>query len=485
MSKIDRTRRGKREKTGLLGTKYTGFLDNTFDYWEVDEDPSIGEAQVRRAVTDASCTEDTSVQVYVHVPFCLQGCLFCAFRSPDRAKIQEIERYSRLVTRQLRDMFEQMPARGKHVRSVNIGGGSPDLLGKHMDHVLRGIRNLPGVDDSTELSTECNLEGLTPDFVNILAHHSVTKVSVGVQSTDPTIRATMRQPRSLGNLDEALSRLKGRVPMVNVDLLTGLPGQTLKSTITDLAEVSANPLISAISSYILSVHCSPPLCAKLSSGKLRPQAPLVEQAQMRLHFYTKMIETGWIRKGSSTYFNAERIPGEAFEKIAGNEAIGVSRYEDYLIAAGPGAIGYMPGVRCENSMRLEPWCEAVDNGRLPFNFPKCSTDHRRDLGLTVFPLRPEGLARRDYESLVESGALSKGQQEAFHELIDEGFIVAGDEKYDLSVMGEVFMGNVVHDLKKPRDKRVVEKQIDQAFHRDSGPRKKQPSDGEDLAADFT
>ncbi|MHC4991476.1 MAG: radical SAM protein [Planctomycetota bacterium] len=453
----DRTRRT------LLNTRYATLASNTIDYWMLPEDEGIEEDHVVRAIESAPVHEDATLQIYVHVPFCAQRCRFCAFSGGNSLDLREAERYARLVVMQLQDLLDRTQIKGHPIRSVNIGGGSPDLLGASVGWVLKAMRELPGCSDDTEFSVEFTLSTTGPEFIEELVRYDVTKASFGIQSLDAEVRRAMRQPRSLRALDRVLEWIDGRIPIINADLITGMPGQDLMIAARDLQVLMSDERINAISSYLLTPGAAPSLIAGLESGELPPMPSPPEQALMRLHTYSTFLRAGWIRRGTNTYFDPSRIAPEILERIAGNECIGASHYEAFLLAAGPQAVSSLPGVRVENRVDIDGWCRALEEGRHPFHLPKCAVTPQTDTALWVFPLRWEGLPQDRLDRMRAEGALSDEQLRTLHAFEREGLVTRTDGGYQLSILGEVFMGHLVRDLKQEQGRQAVDAYIDEGL----------------------
>ncbi len=443
----------------LFNTRYSTLAGNTIDYWMLPDDPSMTERQVLKAIEAAAVLEDASLQIYLHVPFCAQRCRFCAFSGGNSLDFKAAERYSRLLVVQLQDLLGRTRIKGHKIRSVNIGGGSPDLLNGHIDYVLRAVRDLPGFCDETEVSVEFTLSTTRPEFIEALIRHEVTKASFGVQSLDPRVREYMRQPRNLEPLDRVLRWIDGRIPIVNADLITGLPGQDLATVHSDLSRLMAEPRINCISSYLLTPAAGPALVAAIAEKKIPPQPPAEVQALMRLHTYSTFLRAGWVRRGTNSYVAPLRMSGDVMNRMAGNECIGASHYEAFLIGAGPQAISSMPGARVENLVDIDAWCRAIEQGAHPFHLPKCATVHQADMALWVFPLRWEGLPLERFERTRARGALCDGQIRTWKDLEAEGLVVRGSGGYELSILGEVFMGHLVRELKKEAGKQAVDEYV--------------------------
>lgn len=441
---------------GLFHTRYASVARNTIDYWMLPDDPSMTFERIERAIVTAPALEGASLQIYVHVPFCAQRCRFCAFSGGNSLEFDAAGRYARLLVEQLRHFAGRVAVAGRPVRSVHVGGGSPDLLGAHAKTVLRGIRDLPGVTAATELAVEFTASTVTREFLDVLVDHDVTKVSFGVQSVDPRVRRAMRQPPTMQHVERALRWLDGRVPIVNADLITGLPGQELTTVNRDLRALLDEPRIHAISSYLLTASAAPALVAAVARDDIPPPPPPAIQAAMRLHTYSTFQREGWLRRGTNTYLDPTRIDAALLARVSGNECIGAADYESFLLGVGAQAVANLPGARVENLVDIAAWCDAVESGTPPWHLAKCSDEHQRDTALWVMPLRWEGLPRDRFDRMRSTGALSSMQLRTIDELIGEGLLLETTKGYQLSILGEVFMGHLVRDLKQPAARRAVD-----------------------------
>lgn len=451
----------RRSLDGLLDTRFHTLASNTIDYWMLPDDDALTQSDVLRAIDQARYGEDSTLQLYLHVPFCAQRCRFCAFSGGNSLDFKQADRFASLLIAQLEGLVARSSARGQWVRAVNIGGGSPDLLGPHVGRVLRAVRALPGVDDRTELAVELTLATTRPEFIEELVRHDVTKASFGVQTTDPTTRGHQRQPKSLADLDRVLGLIDGRIPVVNADLITGLPGQDLGMALADLRRLMEHPGINAVSSYVLTPGAAPALLAAVAKGQIpAPTSPEVH-ARMRLITYATFARAGWTRRGTNTFYDVNRIPTELLERLAGNECIGTARYEDFLLGVGPQAVSCLPGARIENLVDVAQWALAVERGEQPLCLPKCSTRHQQDIALWAFPLRFEGLPRPVFERARQAGAFTDDQLATLTEYVAEGLVLDTPEGYRLSILGEVFMGHLVRGLKNPDGQRAVDEYIEE------------------------
>ena len=199
-----------------------------------------------RALRDVWAGEDRErLFCYVHVPFCTQRCSFCNLftyvpgdASPGEAYVEALSREMRLVAEALG--FAQFAR-------LYIGGGTPTFLTTpELRRLLAALRTTLGVvPDSTEGCIECSPETLDAEKVEALRELNFQRISLGVQSfREEELRQVNRRfdPRSN---DEAI-RLIGRANFAhfNLDLIYGLPGQTLATWRESLARAIHGPATS-------------------------------------------------------------------------------------------------------------------------------------------------------------------------------------------------------------------------------------------------
>jgi oxygen-independent coproporphyrinogen-3 oxidase len=189
--------------------------------------------------------------LYVHVPFCAAKCDYCAFYSIPAASTELRSAYLVRVSDQLAEAAGQCAA----LTTVYVGGGTPSVLTPdELDALLTMLHAHVSLAEGAEFTVECNPESLTPDKVAILARHGVNRVSLGVQSFEPRLRAVIGRRTSLAGLDEALAALRaGGIGNIGMDLIYAIPGETLEDWRADLRR-ACEAGVRHLSTYELTVE---------------------------------------------------------------------------------------------------------------------------------------------------------------------------------------------------------------------------------------
>ncbi|RAU99878.1 STM4012 family radical SAM protein [Paenibacillus sp. YN15] len=173
--------------------------------------------------------------LYMHIPFCGARCGFCnLFTLPDR-KPELHRQYVDALERQARQWAPLVSHRP--FARFAIGGGTPTLLAPELLDRLFGIaEEVMGLERSqASISVEASPDTVTPERLDILRERRVDRVSMGVQSFVEAESAAIYRPQKPLEVERALDRLRRYdFPVLNLDLIYGLPGQTVQSWLYSL-----------------------------------------------------------------------------------------------------------------------------------------------------------------------------------------------------------------------------------------------------------
>ena len=188
--------------------------------------------------------------LYIHVPFCLRKCDYCAFYSESG-----VSALMRPWLDKIRDGLK--PLSGQPLHTVYLGGGTPTVLGPELlEELLAMIKNLDS--GASEITTECNPESLTPEKAAILGKY-VNRVSLGVQSFDPALRRAIGRCGGPEKIVPAFEMLtENGLTNLSCDLIYGLPGQSIEDWEKDLTLALQLP-VRHLSAYALTVEDGTPL----------------------------------------------------------------------------------------------------------------------------------------------------------------------------------------------------------------------------------
>lgn len=187
--------------------------------------------------------------LYLHIPFCQRRCVYCDFYSTTLGAADR-GRYVDALCRELAGRADE--AAGRRLASVYMGGGTPSQLAPaELERLLHTVWAVYEVTPDAEVTLEANPDDLTPDYVAALAALPVNRVSLGVQTFDDDALRLLRRRHTGRQAVAAVESLaRAGVDNLSVDLIYGLPGQTLAQWEADLDRALALP-VAHLSAYAL------------------------------------------------------------------------------------------------------------------------------------------------------------------------------------------------------------------------------------------
>ncbi len=213
--------------------------------------------------------------LYVHVPFCVTRCGYCDFNTYTLTELGEpgasVSTYADAALRELdlaaRELGEA-PSGVPVIETVFIGGGTPTMLpADDLVRILAKARELFGLAEGGEVTTEANPDSVDETYLRTLADGGFTRVSIGMQSAVPHVLATLERTHDPANVERAVRAAKDVGLQVSIDLIYGAPGESLDDWRTSLdAAIALEP--DHISAYALVVEEGTKMGAQVRRGEL-------------------------------------------------------------------------------------------------------------------------------------------------------------------------------------------------------------------------
>src|SRR5262245_36822122 len=201
---------------------------------------------------------------YLHVPFCAHRCGYCDFAiAVGQDDLMEL--YLDALAAELATLGTPQP-----VETLFLGGGTPTYLGaRQLERLLTDVRRWLPPLSGHEFSIEANPVTLDADKVAVLDDHGVNRVSLGAQSFPPHLLRVLERDHDPADVPRAVETVRRRIDNVSLDLIFGVPGQTLDEWREDLARaLSLAP--DHVSTYGLTYEKGTPLWKQRRRGEVTP-----------------------------------------------------------------------------------------------------------------------------------------------------------------------------------------------------------------------
>ena len=229
------------------------------------------EANVERRTSNVQrrSAGGTVRHLYVHIPFCARICPYCAFYK-ERADPAQTQRFCEAIVRELKVVKERFAIAP---RTIFFGGGTPTALSTaQLDFVLGGFHDCFDLSALEEWTVEANPGSVSPRKAALLRARGVTRISLGVQSWDDALLTLLGREHNAAQAEASYHVMRAAgFPSVSIDLMFGLPGQTLQQWETTLERtVALEP--DHVSAYCLTYEEDTEFFLRHARGEYRQDA---------------------------------------------------------------------------------------------------------------------------------------------------------------------------------------------------------------------
>ncbi len=325
-------------------------------------------------MADSAATRVASL--YVHVPFCVQKCAYCAFYSePSGGDL--INRYVAALIREL-----EMVADDLEPKTIFFGGGTPSLLNlRQWEQILSAMERL-NLTGAEEFTVECNPATVSPDKAKLLRDFGINRVSMGVQSLDEALLDRLGRIHTREMVFKSFDILRrAGFDNLNLDLMFAIPGQTMeiwRATLTEALALGSEHL----STYEVIYEDDTPLFTQLKAGEFDVDEDLScamydELVDRATTAGFRQYEVANFARGSkadeSTVHSPQSDAGNAATVDCGLRTVDIPSLAcrhnvNYwrggsFYGLGPSATSYVRGVRTKNWPNTQLYCEQLENGK--------------------------------------------------------------------------------------------------------------------------
>ncbi len=427
------------ERAWLLGTKSENPLGCAFAKKRVVHPGAGGKRMVMDKEEQTRIWADLMARtpnpaderaVYIHIPFCDKKCSYCGFFQ-NFTREEAAHHYVDVLIDEIEAAADTPYVTGAPFQAVFFGGGTPTALSDadlaRLVHTV--CEHLPLTSDC-EITLEGRIHDLVPEKMETWLANGVNRISLGVQSFHTEVRQAQGR---IETREEVLTRLQalkayGQCSVV-LDLIYGLPGQTVDVWQQDLADLVTSGVDGA-DFYQLNVFEDSDLNKRIAEGKLKPAATTQEQAQMYAFAHDYMARRGWgqISMCHWSRSNRERSLYNALAKE------GVP-----MFPFGSSAGGFLEGYAVMLHRILQPYAMLVASGQKPIMGLVKQSD------MQPFSNRAISMLERGFVDIAGLEALSPrlGGLRWLYDLWEKrGFVRFNGVQYELTVAGKFWEVNL-------------------------------------------
>jgi len=356
------------------------------------------------------------IGIYVHIPFCKSKCLYCDFTSYTD-KNTEIRRYVDCLKREInyRSKDEYL------VKTIFFGGGTPSIIdGKYIVEILSEINNAYIVDKNAEITIEINPGTIDKHKLEKYKEAGINRISIGLQSSKKELLKEIGRIHTYEDFENTVELAKEvGFTNINVDLMIGIPNQTIYDVEDTLDKVLALDL-THISVYSLIYEDGTLMTKMVDEGKL---LEVDEEIERYMYWYAK-------RRLEDNGFIHYEISNFAKPSYRCKHNLDCWNQKEYL-GFGVAAASYIDNFRIKNTDSLEKYINNINSDKY---YKNLTIEEKQDIDeqmkeFVILRLRmTEGFKASDFTAKFNKDVY-KVFESQMDRLLSDGLIIAEEFGY--------------------------------------------------------
>lgn len=385
------------------------------------------------------------VALYIHIPFCITKCLYCHYITFPNQPISITEYYLNLVKKELELLLKIPELQDMIIKSIHVGGGTPTYLTiNQLAGLMDFLNQKLNIEKEAEITFEsCPETLITKDGdkkLRKLLEKGVNRLSIGVQSFDDKVLKTAGRSH---NAKEAITAFKlaraTGFKNINIDLMIGLPDQTLENWNETLSQTK-ELMPESITAYHLRLKPIAPMF-HLFQKQLERFPSDQDDLLMNIMIREKLSKLGY-KENPASWFNKE-------PKYIYKHQRQKWQYEAELLAIGVSSYSFINNIQYYNYSDLKNYFSNLEYGKLPiwkgFKLNKKEQIARK----IIFGLKMvEGIEKEKYYNFDE---------EKFNKLKDVGLLEINKNIKLVWPKGFIFSEEICSQFYTEEIKKLLEK----------------------------
>ncbi|OEH86135.1 hypothetical protein BHU72_11380 [Desulfuribacillus stibiiarsenatis] len=377
--------------------------------------------------------------LYIHIPYCVQKCQYCDFASYV-GKNNTINTYIHAIENEIAEFMQVIDT--VSLRTIFIGGGTPTILSaQQLERLFSSIHKHFHLHPLIEFTVEANPGTITDEKLEVMKRYAVNRISMGVQSMQQQELNLLGRIHTVEDVCDTVERLHSyQLDNWNIDLMYGIPGQTLESWKSTL-EQAIDLAPQHISTYSLKIEEDTPFYHKYHQGKL-PLPDEDEVVAMYQHAIDMLPQYKFMHYEISNFAKGNNQSQHNLQYWRNHNYIGL----------GVSAASYISNIRYTNPATIDQYIEKYQNKpdsntwiqllKNKIDTQSCSKSCQMEdfvmLGLRTM----DGISVSDFweRYLVKFDNIFGS---AVHKLITENLIERTKSGYKLTNRGILFANDVI------------------------------------------
>jgi oxygen-independent coproporphyrinogen-3 oxidase len=309
--------------------------------------------------------KQTPISLYCHIPFCETPCYFCGCNTVITQNKEFAERYLEYLARDIEQTASLIDAK-RTVHQLHWGGGTPNYLNlNQIEFLWNTLNRYFSIDRNAEVSIEINPRFIDRNYIYVLRSLGFNRISFGIQDFNPQVQAAINRVQPEEMLFDVMDSIRSAgFESVNVDLIYGLPYQTLETFKETIRKtIKLNPDRIAVFNFAY-VPWLKPVQKNLPVEALPSALEKLAIFQMTIE---ELTNNGYVYIGMDHFAKPDdelaiaQNEGQLHRNFQGY----TTKPESDLFGFGMTSITMLNDVYVQNQKRIKDYYRVIDQGKLP------------------------------------------------------------------------------------------------------------------------
>lgn len=293
------------------------------------------------------------VGIYIHIPFCIKKCNYCDFISYCDKK----DLISKYIDCVIKEIEHKKLKKDVNVDTIYIGGGTPSSINeKYIERILNSLKANFTIDNNAEITIEINPGTINEEKARKYKQIGINRISIGLQSASDELLKSIGRIHNFKEFMDCYNIIKNvGFENINVDLMLGLPKQTLSDLEESLEKVvNLNP--KHISIYSLIIEENTKLFKQIENGEIKC---IDETLERKMYWRVKEI----LQNNGYKHYEISNFAKEHYESKHNTNCWNQKEY----LGMGLSAHSYFNHIRYSNISNLEEYIKNINNEEIDKN----------------------------------------------------------------------------------------------------------------------
>lgn len=385
--------------------------------------------------------------LYIHIPFCIHRCDFCYYKVFELPKYKEgiPSEYFNALLAEIEIGVNMFALRKRKCRTIYVGGGTPTLMSDNQFESLFACLNRHiKMMDQSEICFEVRPgPELTSDKLAIMRDNNVTRISMGCQSLSDSILKINGRTHNSSLFIKAYELVKKyNFPTINIDLMSGLCGETDETFHTTMARI-VDLAPQNITIYKLELYLNSELYRKAKENSY-PLISNAQEAEMVRNEYQYLLNSGYELSDNFSFISDKQH--EHIHRV-------VTWFGEDMIGFGLSSHSRKGNFLYQNDSRLERYIEYVNSAQLPIQRAYKFTTFEDMVREIIFAIKKLNYDLLKFKTKFGIQAEKLFEQQ-LNELCNKGFIKIQKNKLYTTLDGALFADDIVRIFYPEKQKKL-------------------------------